>query len=175
MEIISSVGRVIGWQIIPLIVFLSIASYSDIKSYKIRNWTSGGLAISNSILFILIPFIQGDTDFAITSIWGGVAAFMLLFILAFITLAKMAGDIKLAGAVGIALGGIGSLTWLFISAVLAAIGALIKVKVTYKTTWLEAMQSPVLFKGIVGKLPMAPFFFAGFIVLVLSNLLIGGI
>lgn len=172
MEILLAIERVIGWQLIPILSFLVIASYTDIKTYKIRNWTSGGLALFNIIYFVVIPLMSSETEIVKNSLLGGISAFLLIFILAFIANTPMGGDIKLVGATGFALGGIGSMTWLLVSAVFAGIGALYTIKKQYKLSWLETIQSPVLFKGAFEKQPMAPYFLISFNTLIITTLII---
>lgn len=155
MELIESLGRLYGWPLIPIIVFFTIATITDIQSKKIRNWTTGGLAVFNSVVFILVPAAKGDWSSAGLSILGGLLAFSILLFPAAYFVISMGGDIKLAGAAGIALGGLTSVLWVLLSAGLVIVYGTVLVKLKGKSRW--------------DTVPFAPFFFISFLILLAGH------
>lgn len=83
--------------IITLLLFLSIATYTDIKDMKIPNKLNGAFAV---IRLLLIPLI----GFGIADILGAIFAFITLMIPAMIKMHKMGGDIKCLTVVGLYVG-----------------------------------------------------------------------
>lgn len=128
-----------------VVLFFIIATYTDITSKKIRNWTTASLALVNALLYIIIPLIQGDMQQAGVHALGGVLAFLILLVPAAVLMVKIGGDIKFAGAAGIALGGIAAVTWVLMSAVLVGMVGSYNVKKKGGTYW--------------DTIPFAPFFF----------------
>jgi len=77
-----------------LVIYLIIASYFDIKERRIPNILNITFLI---IRLLLIPFIGIGKEHLL----GAIFSFLIFFIPSFITLHKMAGDIKMAFVVGL--------------------------------------------------------------------------
>lgn len=153
MEYLLNIEHLIGLQIIPIAVFFIIATYTDIKDYKIYNWTTGGLALFNTLYFILLPILNQDYKTALIHTVGGFLSFALVLGVAMHFLIKMGGDIKFAAAAGIAFGGIRSILWILLSAFIGGIHGIYKMKVQGKDK--------------NEKIPFAPYFLIGAIVYIL--------
>lgn len=141
--------RVIGPQLIPILIYFGIASYTDIKDQKIYNWVSKNLAYYNILMFIFIPLIVGEWQISINSILGGLLSFGVLIVPAMVFMIKAGGDIKFAGAAGVALGVIGSIVWLLTSAILLFIYGKYLEKFKGKDTWTVIPFAPFLFTGLL--------------------------
>lgn len=153
----------VGWQLVPIGIFLLTATYTDIQSFKIYNWNTGLLALFNISYFILYPVVAGDYKLAISHAVGGLLSFGLILGIAMYFMTKMGGDIKLAGAMGIAFGGIKSIVWVLLSAFIGGIHGAYKIK--YKKASRE------------GKIPFAPYFLIGAALyfVIYYSLYIGGV
>lgn len=140
-----------------------MATYSDIKEFKIYNWNTGLLALYNVSYFILYPAFLGDYKLAITHFVGGILSFSLLLGIAIQFMTKMGGDIKFSGAAGIAFGGIKSIVWVLLSAFVGGIHGAYKIK--YKK---ESKND---------KIPFAPYFLSGAIIyfIIYTLLYYGGV
>lgn len=92
--------EIIYWSIYSnlfLFVFLSIASYFDIKEFKIPNKLNLSFLIGR---FVLIPFIS----IGLENIYGLLVGLLLILIPAMIINKPMGGDIKMSAVLGFYLG-----------------------------------------------------------------------
>lgn len=103
---------------IPLIVFLLIAAFTDVKHLKIPNWLNATFLL---IRLLLIPFV----GIAWSDIGGAAFLFFMVFIIAFITYMQMGGDIKAMVVLGIYLGFSLSVVFLFISIFYLAVAGIV--------------------------------------------------
>lgn len=155
LEVILPMERVMGWQVVVILALFAVAAYTDATQKKIYNHTSGALFVFNLFYFVLYPLlVDGDWKTAGNSLLGGGLAFLTLLIPAAILLIQMGGDIKFAGAAGLALGGVTAITWLFVAAALIGVVGAFKVKFRKGTLW--------------DTLPFAPFFLASFVILLIA-------
>lgn len=133
-----------------VLLFCLVATYTDIATMKIPNKLNALFAVTTTVLFAILPLINGDWRFALNSLLGGVAGFILLLIPAVVTGFKMAGDIKFIGAFGIAIGIQGIVPFLLLASALnlGTNGILIAFKKS----------------NMKKTIPFAPFFLAAFLI-----------
>ena len=132
-------GTFVHWLVL---IFLIIATITDIRSYKIPNWLNGTFF---ALRLAIIPIVGIGFDHVI----GAVVAFIALFIPAFVKMQKMGGDIKCATVLGLYLGISLIPAHLLLASALLALYTLI--------------QYVVFKKG--GMLPFAPFFLSAHLIL----------
>ena len=133
--------------IIPVMVYLAIATITDIKSMKIPNKLNVGFLI---IRLLLIPVI----GFSLSSVAGAVIGFLALFIPAMVLMHKMGGDIKCIAVTGLFLGGWTMPIFIGTTCLLGLIYTIVKfIKTKSKKN-----------------IPFAPFFLLAHIVLIVVNL-----
>lgn len=141
-----------------VVVFFIIATYTDITSQKIKNRTTASLASISAILYIVAPLIQGNWQEAGVHALGGLLGFLILLVPAATLMVKIGGDIKFAGAAGIALGGLVAVTWVLTSAVMVGIIGGYNVKKNGGTYW--------------DTIPFAPFFFISLILHMIAAIVV---
>lgn len=159
--------------LIPL-MFLGVASWTDIKTHKIKNWNSYTMAIVGIIVAI---FYQGLSS-AVIAIVAGILAGILLISIPGISTGG--GDIKIVVASGIWVGAIiPSLYLVAISIVLFSVGDLCRtffkvgIKGALRALFNEIKQV-VSFHAIYGRgdgdtparLPFAPFIAVSYLIIV---------
>lgn len=83
--------------LIILTLYLSIATYTDVKTMKIPDKLNGFFFL---VRLILIPFI----GFSFTDVAGALFSFVVMMIPAMIKMHKMGGDIKCLSVVGLYVG-----------------------------------------------------------------------
>ena len=149
--------RLIGPQVIPILLFFGLASYFDMRDQKIYDWISFSMFYYNALVFVVIPLIVKEWEIALSSTLGGIIAFAAVIIPAMVFMIKAGGDIKFAGATGIAFGAIGSIAWLLVSVILVILYGIYLNKAKGKNTWTV--------------IPFAPFMFAGMLINVAGYLL----
>lgn len=88
-------GEPLLW--ITMLLFLSVAAYTDVKTLKIPNKLNGAFLVAR---ILLIPFI----GIGIGDIIGAILAGLALLIPAMVKMQKMAGDIKIAFVLGLYMG-----------------------------------------------------------------------
>lgn len=88
-------GEPLLW--ITMLLFLTVATYTDVKTLKIPNKLNGAFLIAR---LILIPFV----GLAIGDVIGAILAGLALLIPAMVKMQKMAGDIKIAFVLGLYMG-----------------------------------------------------------------------
>lgn len=147
LENIFDLSHLVGLQLIPIVALFLVASYTDIKDYKIYNWTSGGLGAFTFTYFVVLPLLKREYKLAITQLAGGLLPFVLLLGIGMYFLTPIGGDIKFATAAGIAFGGAHSIVWLLIATVLAGL-------YSFYAKWYKAQL----------KVPFAPFMTLGAVV-----------
>lgn len=135
--------------VLLLLIFLSIATYTDIKELKIPNKLNLGFFI---LRLVIIPLV----GLSIQNFIGGFLGFLFLLIPAMITMHKMGGDIKCIGVVGFYLGGYTT-------------GLFIAVSCIYTITYFIYK---IAVKKQIGNFPFAPFFLASHISLFIVSFLI---
>ena len=133
-----------------LTAFLLIATYTDLKSYKIPDKLNGFFFI---LRFVIIPVI----GFGIADILGAIFAFVTLMIPAMIKNHKMGGDIKCLTVVGLYVGIYLVPFFLIFSCIYF---------ILYTGLGLIVGKSPRV-------LPFAPFFLLSHITLVVIQLMVG--
>jgi len=138
--------------IVPLLLFLVGASYTDIKTLKIKNvWT--GLFFG---LALLLPLIHPSISYPFI-LSGSVAGFVIIFIPAFLANKPMGGDIKLMAVVGAFIGPLLALVVVII-ATLLSIGFL--------------MIQAIMKKDLQSSYPFAPFIAIGYVVLIFCQFIL---
>lgn len=134
--------------LIPLTLFLLIATWTDIKTLKIPNKLNGAFFL---VRLLLIPFI----GFGINEVVGAFFAFFLMMIPAMIMMHKMGGDIKCLTVVGLYVG-IGIVPmYLIVTCALFLLYALIM----------------LLIKKPIKNVPFAPFFLSTHAILIVVHML----
>lgn len=88
-------GEPLLW--VTMLLFLSVATYTDVKTLKIPNKLNGAFLIAR---IILVPFV----GLAIGDVIGAFVAGLALLIPAMVKMQKMAGDIKIAFVIGLYIG-----------------------------------------------------------------------
>lgn len=129
--------------VILLTTYLSIASYYDIKERRIPDKLNLTFLI---IRLILIPFVGIKKE----NFLGAIVMFLVFFIPSFMTLHKMAGDIKMAFVVGL---------YLSIKPSILIIGVSLLICLCYM------IVNFMINKKNVNSIPYAPFFLVSFIIL----------
>lgn len=107
---LNSLSSVYGNKVavITVLIFLTIASYTDIKSMKIPNKVN--------ILFLLSRFlIISFLPLTLSSLAGGLLAFVVPLIPAIVLMHKMGGDIKCLTVLGLFVGGYNTILMLALS------------------------------------------------------------
>ena len=142
--------------VILLLVFLGIATYTDIKSLKIYNKFNLVFLITRIIL-IFIPTY--GLKLGINNIGGALFGFLILFIPAMVKMHKMAGDIKFITVFGLYLGFPLTIVLMSLSCISMLIFSFIRKIVTKKE---------------IGKVltPFAPFFTFSFITMLMIYILL---
>lgn len=128
---------------IGLIIFLIIATYTDIKYLIIPHWLNLSIFI---FWLVTLPFGTFSTD----NLWGGFIGFISLLIPAMIKYESMGGDIRLATVLGLSLG-----TPLII--------VLIALSCFYGMTFISARF--ILLKKVTKEMPFAPCFCLAYLTL----------
>lgn len=150
-DLLSRIGQnyemVYGnWMVsVALLVFLAIATYTDLQSMKIPDKLNIAFFV---IRLILIPFV----GFSIGNIVGALVGFFVLLIPAMIRMHKMGGDIKCMAVAGLYLGGYVTPIFIALSCAVFAITLLVMVKLRK-----------------VKAIPFAPFFLASHIILIILS------
>lgn len=102
-----------------LLIYIGIASYTDFKEKKIRNWLNYSML---GLRIAAIPLIGISMD----SVLGAVFGLLIILIPAVIMLVPMGGDIKFSAVLGSWLGGFGILFSLAVGCVTFVITGLIR-------------------------------------------------
>lgn len=111
-----------------LLVFLLIASYTDIKSLKIPNWLTGSFLFTR---LLLIPFV----GISWSDIGAAIFLYAFIFIIGFITYTSMGGDLKAVFVIGLYLGFSLSVVFIVLSIVyLALVGIFYTIRKAKKDT-----------------------------------------
>lgn len=84
--------------LVNILIFLGIATYTDLKSMKIYN-KMNLIFLLTRIVFIFIP--KYNLEFNIYNLLGGIIAAAIFMIPAMMLMHKMAGDIKLIFVLGL--------------------------------------------------------------------------
>lgn len=140
-------GEPLLW--VTMLVFLSIATYTDIKSLKISNRLNLAFLAARLLLIPLVGLHWLDLG-------GSLLAGLALLIPAMVLMHKMGGDIKIAFVLGLYLGAVIVPLFLLIACGLFAATALI-------SGWFG--------KKII-LLPFAPFFLASHVILLVGTWLL---
>ena len=129
--------------VVLLIIYLLIASYYDIKERRIPNKLNLFFLI---IRLILIPLIGIEKE----NFLGAIMMFLVFFIPSFITLHKMAGDIKMAFVIGL---------YLSVKPSIMIIGVSLLLSLGYIAVHFITKRE------VVNSMPYAPFFSISFVAL----------
>lgn len=149
IDLLIDFERLMGPQVIPILLYFAIASYTDIKDRKIYDWISGSLAYYNALVFVIIPLLVGQWQISLNSVLGGLLAFTVLIAPAMLFLIKAGGDIKFSGAAGLGLGLIPTAMWLVVSAFMLFIYGKYLEKFKGQSTWTVIPFAPFLFIGLL--------------------------
>ncbi len=129
--------------VVLLMIYLLIASYYDIKERRIPNKLNLFFLI---IRLMLIPLIGIKKE----NFLGAIMMFLVFFIPSFITLHKMAGDIKMAFVIGL---------YLSVKPSIMIIGVSLLLSLSYIAV------NFIIKREVVNSMPYAPFFSISFVVL----------
>ncbi len=90
-------------RVIILLIITLAAVYDDIKRYKISNTIIGVGLVAATVINVLDIFVCGGVVAGVDYLFGGVVAFLIMLV-AYSVRAIGAGDVKLAGALGLFMG-----------------------------------------------------------------------
>lgn len=141
--------------VLLLLIFLSIATYTDIKEQKIYDKFNIIFFITR-IVVIFIPII--GFKLIPSHLVGGVVGFIVLLIPAIALMHKMGGDIKFIGVLGFYLGFYVTIALLILSCIYNLIYSIITIFVLKKSK-------------IKTNIPFAPFFLISFITLIIITII----
>lgn len=156
-------------EIILLNIFLIIATYTDCKSMKIYNKFNLTMLITRALFFVVLAFFFKDQisiGYVVDCIFGALILCFAFWIPAAIAGDSIGGDIKFAFNLGLWCGSIPALF-------LALIGTILNLgfRLVFGDKDKKEIHSKkignyghVFFKA-TGRVPLAPFFYAGYIVL----------
>lgn len=139
------VGEPFLW--IPLLLFLLIASFTDVKSLKIPNWLTGSFFI---VRLLLIPIVGIGWN----HIFGAILLFFFVFVIAFILNVQMGGDIKAMLVIGLYLGYDISYPFiLFTVLLLAVVGIVVYIITRNRKT--DIPFAPILLVAVLGVMALS--------------------
>lgn len=156
-------------EIIILNIFLIIATYTDCKSMKIYNKFNLAMLITRVVWFIgLAIFYPSGISwmYVLDCLFGALVLCLCFWIPAAISGDSIGGDIKFAFNLGLWCGSIPSLFLALIGALLNLAFRLLFGKKEEKESHMKKLfnYGYIFFKA-TGRVPLAPFFYAGYIVL----------
>lgn len=111
--VFAAVGARIGldWALPGFLLFawlLVVVAVIDVQTRKIPNRLTYPLTPALLVLMVAAALLSGNPQWAITSLVGGLVAFVVLLLIALLPGGGMGmGDVKLAGFIGIGLGYLG--------------------------------------------------------------------
>ena len=137
-----------NYFVYSVLVYLIIATYTDIKTMKIPN--------KLNLTFLIIRFLLIFVGFEFTYIHliGGICGILFLLIPAVIKMHKMGGDIKLMGVLGLYLGMYNAIPFLIATTFFSAIVSIPKSIITKKKE----------------NFPFAPFFLTSHVLFIIISL-----
>jgi len=156
-------------EIILLNIFFIIASYTDCKSYKIYD-KFNLVMFSTRILYFIILFVffpgQISITYILSCIGGAIIMFLSFLIPAMITGDSIGGDIKFAANIGLWAGATPALLLTLIASITNFIYRIAFVKDDKKEIYVQNVlgKAYIPFKA-APRLPLAPFFYLGYICL----------
>ena len=156
-------------EIIILNIFLIIATYTDCKSMKIYNKFNLTMLIVRAIWLVILGIFFKNLfswSYVLDCIFGGAVLCLAFWIPAAIAGDSIGGDIKFAFNLGLWCGSIPALFLALIGALLNLIFRIIFGDKEKKEFHMQKLgkYGYLPFKA-TGRVPLAPFFYAGYIVL----------
>lgn len=163
-------------EIILLNIFFIIATYTDCKSYKIYDKFNLLMLVTRIIYFIILFIFfpeQISIYYILSCIFGAIIMALAFLIPAMITMDSIGGDIKFAFNIGLWAGIIPALFLTLIASITNVIYRVVFVSDDKKDFYLKNIMNKIYipFKAS-SKLPLAPFFYFGYIMLFITFLII---